>query len=88
MMKKEYKHFLELNRKYHKIVDDYFEKEIAKGNEDLELHDVYFEEETIDLFIYDWLEDFNYIHNIKKEEMIKLGLLEETTNSENKLINI
>ena len=83
-MEKEYKHFLELNRKYHKIVDDYFEKEIAKGNEDLELHDVYFEEKGISLYIYDWLEDFNYIHNIKKEEMIKLGLLEETTNSENK----
>jgi hypothetical protein len=83
-MEKEYKYFLELNRKYHKIVDDYFEKEIAKGNEDLELHDVYFEEKSISLYIYDWYEDFNYIHNIKKEEMIKLGLLEETTNSENK----
>lgn len=87
-MEKEYKHFLELNQKYNKIVFDYFEKEIAKGNEDIELNDVYFEEKSISLFIYDWSEDFHYIHNIKKEEMIKLGLLEETTNSENKLINI
>jgi hypothetical protein len=85
-MKEEYKHFLELNRKYHKIVHNYFEKEIAKGNEDIELNNVYFEEKNIILFIYDWLEDFNYIHNIKKEEMIKLGLLEETTNSENSML--
>ena len=81
-MEKEYKHFLELNRKYHKIVHDYFEKEIAEGNEDLELHDVYFEEKGISLYIYDWYEDFNYIHNIKKEEMIKLGLLEETPDND------
>jgi hypothetical protein len=81
-MKEEYKHFLELNRKYHKIVDDYFEKEIAKGNEDIELNNVYFEEKSISLYIYDWDEDFFYFHDIKKEEMIKLGLLEETTNNE------
>jgi hypothetical protein len=85
-MKEEYKHFLELNRKYHEIAHDYFKKEIAKGNEDIELNNVYFEEKSISLFIYDWLEDFNYIHNIKKEEMIKLGLLEETTNSENSML--
>ena len=78
-MTKEYKQFLELNRKYHKIVHDYFEKEIAKGNEDIELNDVYFDEKEISLYIYDWSEDFYYISNIKKEEMIKLGLLEETT---------
>lgn len=78
-MTKEYKQFLELNRKYHDIVDDYFEKEIAKGNEDIELNDIYFDEKEIRLYVYDWSEDFHYICNIKKEEMIKLGLLEETT---------
>ena len=78
-MTKEYKQFLELNQKYHNIVDDYFEKEIAKGNEDIELNDVYFDEKEIRLYIYDWSEDFHYISNIKKEEMVKLGLLEETT---------
>ena len=84
-MGKEYKQFLELNRKYHKIVRDYFEKEIAKGNEDIELNDVYFDEKEISLYIYDWSEDFYYISNIKKEKMIKLGLLEETPNSETSL---
>ena len=83
-MTKEYKQFLELNQKYHNIVDDYFEKEIAKGNEDIELNDVYFDEKEIRLYIYDWYEDFHYIRNIKKEEMIKLGLLEETQ----KLLNL
>lgn len=80
--KKEYKQFLELNQKYHKIVHNYFEKEIAKGNEDLELNDVYFEEKSISLYTYDWSEDFHYIYNLNEEEMIKLGLLEETPNSE------
>ena len=78
-MTKEYKQFLELNRKYHKIINDYFEKEIAKGNEDIELKDVYFDEKEISLYIYDWSEDFYYVCDIKQEEMIKLGLLEETT---------
>jgi hypothetical protein len=78
-MTREYKQFLELNRKYHKILHDYFEKEIAKGNEDIELNNVYFEEESISLYIYDWYEDLFYFHDIKKEEMVKLGLLEETT---------
>ena len=84
-MTKEYKQFLELNRKYHKIINDYFEKEIAKGNEDIELNDVYFDEKEISLYIYDWSEDFHYICDIKKEEMIKLGLLEETPDSETSL---
>ena len=78
-MTKEYKQFLELNQKYHNIVDDYFEKEIAKGNEDIELNDIHFDEKEIRLYVYDWSEDFHYICNITKEEMIKLGLLEETT---------
>ena len=35
-MEKEYKQFLELNQKCYKIVRDYFEKEVAKGNEDID----------------------------------------------------
>lgn len=85
-MEKEYKQFLELNQKYHKIVRDYFEKEIAKGNEDIELNNVYFDEKSISLYVYDWSEDFYYFHDIKKEEMIKLGLLEETPDSEISII--
>lgn len=65
-MEKEYKQFLELNRKYHKIVHNYFEKEIAKGNEDIELNNVYFEEKSISLYIYDWSEDFHYICILNK----------------------
>ena len=86
-MEKEYKQFLELNRKYHKIVHNYFEKEIAKGNEDIELNNIYFEEKSISLYIYDWSEDFHYIYILNKEEMIKLGLLEETTNRTKKTQN-
>ena len=84
-MTKEYKQFLELNRKYHKIVYDYFEKEIAKGNEIIALDNVFFYEKSISLHIHDWGEDFFYIHDITKEEMIKLGLLEETSDSETSL---
>lgn len=86
-MEKEYKQFLELNRKYHKIVHNYFEKEIAKGNEDIELNNIYFEEKSISLSIYDWSEDFHYIYILNKEKMIKLGLLEETTNRTKKTQN-
>ena len=56
------------------------------GNEDIVLNDVYFEEESIGLYIYDWYDELFYFHDITKEEMIKLGLLEETPDSETSII--